>query len=86
MSGSAVGLVIAGQLAERWGSLGPAITVLIGGPILAALLVLFVYPETANVELETLNPSDPLPSPERPRPDGCGVQSAASHAAVAAMI
>ncbi len=32
VSGSAVGLVIAGQLAERWGSLGPAITVLIGGP------------------------------------------------------
>lgn len=61
VSGSAVGLVIAGQLAQRWGSLGPALAVLIAGPILAALLVLFVYPETANVELEALNPSDPSP-------------------------
>ncbi len=62
VSGSAVGLVIAGVLAERWGSVGPAITVLIGGPILAALLVLFVYPETANRELEELNPTDPAPA------------------------
>ncbi len=63
VSGSAVGLVIAGQLLERWGYAGPAIGVLIVGPILAAILVIFVYPETANTELESLNPTDPTPVP-----------------------
>ncbi len=63
VAGSATGLVIAGQLSVRWGSLGPAIGVLIVGPLLAAALVLFRYPETARAELEAFNPSDPAPAP-----------------------
>lgn len=61
VSGSAFGLVLAGQLAARWGGLGPAIGVLIVGPVIAAFLVITIYPETANTELEALNPSDPDP-------------------------
>lgn len=63
VSGSAVGLLIAGYLSTRWGSLGPAISVLLIGPIIAVSLVLFAYPETAKRELETIHPSDPTPRP-----------------------
>ncbi len=56
--GSAVGLVTAGVLADRWGSLGAPIALLAVGPVLVALLILFRYPETAGRELEELNPED----------------------------
>lgn len=60
VSGSVVGLVIAGRLAERW-SLGPAVAVLAVSPALVALLLIPRYPETAHRELEELNPEDTLP-------------------------
>ncbi len=59
VTGSAIGLLLVGELAERWDSLGWAIAVLTPGPLIVAGLVLFVYPETAAVELEVFNPDDP---------------------------
>ncbi|OWY59036.1 hypothetical protein B7486_76740, partial [cyanobacterium TDX16] len=38
--GSAIGLVVAGQLSDQWGGLGPAISVLAVGPLLLAVIVL----------------------------------------------
>lgn len=59
VAGSAVGLVIVGALAVRWDDLGSGIGVLIFGPMIAAAIIFILYPETANRELEQLNPEDP---------------------------
>ena len=59
VSGSFVGLVVVGYLADIYGSLGPALSFVVWGPLVTAVLVLFVYPETASKELETFNPTDP---------------------------
>ncbi len=59
--GSAGGLVLAGRLADRYGTIGPAMTMLAAGPILLAVLVLLAYPETAGRELEEINPEDRAP-------------------------
>jgi len=66
--GSAGGLVLAGRLADRYGTIGPAMTMLASGPILLAVLVLLAYPETAGRELEDLNPEDRPPPPPPPSP------------------
>lgn len=55
--GSVLGLVIVGYLSDRW-SLGPAIAVLAIAPLLATVLLIPRYPETAHRELEELNPED----------------------------
>jgi MFS family permease len=57
VSGSVIGLSIAGRLADRWG-LGEALAVLAIGPAIVAVLLLTVFPETAHLELEELNPDD----------------------------
>ena len=50
----------------RVDGLGPAVSVLAVGPVLVAVLVLTLYPETAHTELEDLNPEDRLvPVPPR---------------------
>ena len=59
--GSIVGLVSVGYLSDRW-SLGPAIGAMAFAPILATLLLIPRYPETAHKELEELNPEDDLPA------------------------
>jgi MFS family permease len=64
--GSVVGLTIAGWFGDRWG-LGRALALLALGPILLAVLVLRWFPETAHVELETLNPEDAAPRTVAPR-------------------
>ena len=56
--GSAVGLMIAGRLADHFGSLGPGLAILAIGPLVVAALVILFYPETAHMDLETLNPED----------------------------
>ncbi len=65
--GAVIGLLAAGLLSERLGGLGPALAVLATGPLLLAVLVLTLYPETAARELEDLNPEDDqaaaLPAP-----------------------
>ena len=58
VTGSATGLVMAGQLDERYGGLGPAMALLAVGPLLVVALVAFLYPETAARELEDINPED----------------------------
>ena len=59
VAGSAVGLLVAGFLSDRWGGeLGPALALLAIGPLAVAALVITVYPETAGLELEDLNPED----------------------------
>jgi MFS family permease len=60
--GSSVGLLVAGQLSEALGGLGPAISVLAIGPVLLAALILTRYPETAHLELEEINPGDRDPT------------------------
>jgi len=59
VSGSVVGLLLAGRLAERW-SLGPAVALLGLSPAVVALVLIPRYPETAHRELEELNPEDAL--------------------------
>lgn len=59
VTGSAIGLLVVGELATRWGSLGPALSVLIWGPLLAIVIIWFAFPETASRELEDFNPEDP---------------------------
>ena len=61
VAGSAAGLIIVGMLSDRFGSYGPAFLVVAVGPVLAAALVLGWFPETARVELESLNPGDVPP-------------------------
>ena len=56
--GGAIGLSLAGRLADHYGRIGPGITMLAAGPVLVSVLVLTLYPETAHLELEDLNPED----------------------------
>jgi MFS family permease len=63
VAGSATGLQFAGRMRDHFDSYGPAIAMLAAGPLLVAILVLALYPETAHLELEELNPEDRLPSP-----------------------
>lgn len=58
--GSAVGLRVAGRLADEWGTYGPAMARLAVGPLIVAVLVVTLYPETAHRELEDINPEDAL--------------------------
>jgi len=60
-AGGVLGLLAAGFLSTRLGSLGPALAVLSIGPAALAVLILVAYPETAHRELEDLNPEDVRP-------------------------
>ena len=54
--GSTLGLLIASHLSDHIG-LGKSLVILSAGPILVAALVLIAYPETAQLELEQINPT-----------------------------
>ena len=56
--GGSIGIVAAGWMRLRWGSFGPAMTVLWVGPLIAALIVWKRFYEGTRQELETLNPED----------------------------
>lgn len=58
VAGSSVGLLTVSSLVDRWGGMGPAMTLMLSGPILVALLLAFAYPETAHRTLEEVNPED----------------------------
>ena len=58
VAGSSTGLISAGWLADHLGGLGPAIALLAVGPAILIVIVLTLYPETANRRLEELNPGD----------------------------
>jgi MFS family permease len=61
VAGAVIGLKLCGSLAVTFGSFGPAITVLALGLVVTALVVVFGFPETSGVELETINPGDAPP-------------------------
>lgn len=65
--GGSVGLLAAGALLDRGWGYGSVMALLALGQVLAALLVLTTYPETAHRALEELNPED-LPA-EHPSAD-----------------
>jgi MFS family permease len=58
VAGAVVGLQLAGRLSDSLGSLGDALLVLSIAPAILVVLVLTLYPETAGLELETINPED----------------------------
>ena len=58
VAGSSVGLLTVGALVDRWGRMGPAMTVMLAGPVLVAVLLGVAYPETAHRTLEEVNPED----------------------------
>ena len=57
VAGSAVGLIIAGRVLDTQ-DLASAMRLLILGPLVVGVMVLFWFPETARRELEDLNPED----------------------------
>ncbi|MFW2380691.1 MAG: MFS transporter [Acidimicrobiales bacterium] len=59
VAGSAIGLLIAGQLIEGDRTIGEALLYLLPLPLLVAVLIPILLPPTAGVELEELNPTDP---------------------------
>jgi MFS family permease len=61
--GSTISLGIAGTLLDRGSSYGAVMTLLAVGPLVNAVLLLAAYPETAQIELEELNPEDRLRPP-----------------------
>jgi len=63
--GSAIGLITVGVAGDRTGRYGPALAALAVGPLLVAALVLTRYPETAQRELEELNPEDAVSPVDR---------------------
>ncbi len=66
--GGASGLLTVGFLAGPLGTLGRPLALLALGPLLLSVIVLTLFPETAGVELEVLNPED-APSSEPRRSD-----------------
>lgn len=62
VAGSATGLLLVGQMTERWFSFGVTFTVMSAAVLLVLVLVAFLFPETAKQELEVLNPQDRRPS------------------------
>lgn len=63
MTGSVVGLLAAGRMADHLGSFAPTMAILAVAPLAMAVLVMTRYPETAHRELEDLNPEDLDPVP-----------------------
>jgi MFS family permease len=77
--GGVIGLVLAGFLIDELNSFGLALGLLAIGPLIMAIVVLALFPETARRELEDLNPEDrtaPTTMPGHvPLADGAGGRS-----------
>ncbi|MCP5025989.1 MAG: MFS transporter [Actinomycetia bacterium] len=63
--GSAIGVIATGQISDRVGSLAIPITFLAVAPVVVTAMIRFLYPETARLELEHINPEDQLPDDPR---------------------
>lgn len=61
LAGSALGLLIVGDLADRFDSFAAAFAIVAIGPMIVVVLVLALFPETAKRELEDINPADRAP-------------------------
>jgi MFS family permease len=57
-AGGVVGLITVGALSDRFGTFGPAFSLLALGPAVLVVLIVVAYPETAQRPLEELNPDD----------------------------
>ena len=64
--GTVTGLQVVGRLAERFGSFGPALTIAAIGPAIVVVLILTLYPETANRTLEAINDEPSLNDEDPP--------------------
>ncbi len=62
LGGSALGLLIVGDLSERFDSFAAAFAVVAVAPMVVVVLVLTLFPETAHRELEDINPGDRTPT------------------------
>ncbi len=60
VAGSSVGLLAVGALVDRWGRMGPAMSLMLIGPVVVAILLAVAYPETAHRTLEEVNPEDSI--------------------------
>ncbi len=80
VTGSAIGLVVVGQLSVRWNDLGSAIGTMVFGPLLVVLVILILFPETADQELEVFNPGD-VPLTDGPASAPGAVHEQRTHAA-----
>ena len=56
--GSMIGLQIVGRFTDAGGEFGHVFAMIAAAPVVVALLILFVFPETARRKLEDLNPED----------------------------
>lgn len=63
VTGSALGLVIAGQAIDRTGQLADGMVLLLPLALVVAVLALTLFPETARRQLEEINPEDDLSVP-----------------------
>ena len=61
VTGAALGLIVAGRVAESTGRLADGLFVLLPLALVVAILALAVFPETARRELEDINPEDAAP-------------------------
>ena len=66
LAGGSVGLLGAGYLLDHDWDYSQVMAFLAAGQILAALIALTTYPETAHKALEELNPEDVLPASPAP--------------------
>ena len=64
--GTVTGLQVVGRLAERFGSFGPALAIAAIGPAIVVVLILTLYPETANRTLEAINDEPSLNDEDPP--------------------
>ncbi len=62
VTGSAVGLIVVGVVADRTGQIGDGMLVVLPLGLLVVVLALTVFPETAHRSLEQINPEDLLPA------------------------
>ena len=60
VAGSALGLVVAGQLIAGDREIGEAMLYLLPLPLVVAVMIPVLFPPTAGQELEALNPTDPV--------------------------
>jgi MFS family permease len=63
LAGSGTGLLVVGRLADRWGEFGGALAAVAFAPLVVAVLVLTLFPETAHRSLEDINPEDASSAP-----------------------